>query len=66
LTGFLAGGWIVGFFFSWGNFGKDVREFRRLGYLTRAHSSRELAEYLTDETWEQNTPVSMEVFSFSL
>jgi len=60
---FLAGGWIVGFFFFWGNFGKDLRELRRLGYVTKAHSSKELAEYFKEESWEQNMRISTGVFA---
>ena len=60
---FLAGGWIVGFFFFWGNFGKDLRELRRLGYVTEAHSSKELAEYFKEESWEQNMRISTGVFA---
>lgn len=53
---FLAGGWIVGFFFFWGNFGKEVRELRRLSYRSKARSAKDLNEYLKVESWEDNAP----------
>ena len=51
---FLAGGWIVGFFFFWGNFGKEVRELRRLSYRSKARTTKDLGEYFKVESWEED------------
>ena len=41
---FLAGGWIVGFFFFWGNFTTEFRELRKMAYRMKAYSVKELEE----------------------
>ena len=54
LDSFLAGGWIVGFFFFWGNLGKELRQLRRLWYKSTAQPSTELADFFKNGSWEKD------------
>jgi hypothetical protein len=50
---FLVGGWIVGFFYFYGNIVKEARRLGRVAYRLKLLKSKEPKDYLKEEPWEK-------------